>query len=237
MGRIVRAVLGSFYSKTTYRDLAYRRKGIGAGFILILVILNFGPALVSIPLKIASGSGISALIESLPIPDVPRGPCIDAMSPGTARAGVTRAAFVGGGERGLRSVACVGERQGTRERMIAAAEASTLAFAPLVVILVAAPFLFVLAAVFVKSLLLKILAVFFTRRPDLAGAMRITAAASIPFAVVGFVLSITAIAIGSEGPLIAFPTWFEFFVWLVYALFGLGAAVIGGGEEFERRAG
>jgi len=233
---IARRISGTFFSRSFYGDLAHRRRGIGAGFMLLLLVLNFGPTFALVAFRTGTGLDWRELIENMPEMGLPNyGACIDASyrfhAPREADREATfnpahvRNAVLAGDVQGNAAISIACDDRFTEDRAKAVEflnGVSSVMFSVLAGIAVLFAFLFILIVVFIKAVLLQVIAVVFPRRPDLAGAMRLAAAASIPLSLVLFVLSLAAT--GGIIPRPSYPWWAGFLVWLGFALFGLWSA-------------
>ncbi|MDD5586355.1 MAG: DUF1189 family protein [Alphaproteobacteria bacterium] len=91
------------------------------------------------------------------------------------------------------------------------------------------PFLFVIAVIpvflavffltFVKSLIVKFFALFFTIKPDLPAAMRLAAAAAMPASLINLLLVVLAAVL--QQPIQRLPGFSGFLIWLAFAIYGL----------------
>lgn len=94
---------------------------------------------------------------------------------------------------------------------------------PLIFVVAIIPiFLIYLVFTFFKGLIVKVLALFFRNRPELAGAMRLGAAASIPVSVVSCALAFIG-ALSKSAPIVL-PAFMTFIIWIGLVVFGLSAA-------------
>jgi len=201
-----------------------------------LLILNFGPTFGLVAIRTGTGLDWRELIENMPemgLPDY--GSCIDAslrfQAPREADRATTfnpahvRNAVLAGDVQGNAAISIACDDRFTEDRAKAVEflnGVSSVMLSVLAGVAAVFAFLFILIVVFVKAVLLQVIAVVFPRRPDLAGAMRLAAAASVPLSLVLFIVSLAATAGLVARP--SYPWWAGFLVWLGFALFGLWSA-------------
>lgn len=240
MVEVIRGVfLRSFHSPAFYRSLAFRWKGIGAGFMVALTLLDLGPSCLWLASKIGSDFNVETLIERMPDLVFPGdGSCVEAsVAPDVRREGALPASAVVSGRNargGATFVECAPQtavRPPAFAELLARVDVGALAvvLVPLVGIAAGALFVVALVEVFLKALFLKFIDLFFPRRLDLAGSMRVAAAASLPLALIEFVFSVGAIATGYPKLLPPIPWWAGVLVWFGFALFGLWS--VGSGDK------
>ena len=96
-------------------------------------------------------------------------------------------------------------------------------FSTIVGVIVLFTFASILATVFIASFVVRLLSLFFTVRPELPAAIRLSAAAAIPFALFDFLLKVTVL-LTHQLPSYTLPPGSGAIVWLAFVVYGLASA-------------